>query len=343
MLAKKTFVADLEPGQPVGDFFAVAEARQGQARNGPFWHLRLQDRSGSINARIWSPQSQEFTSIVQESIVFVQGQVSSFRDELQIQIERLETVQEIDPASDLGLFTPCSAQSPEELLELLDQLCKEHLTYKPWRRLAHRVLHDQEIRARLLTAFGAKAIHHAYMGGLLEHTLSVCRLVLSVCGVYPRLDKEILLIAALLHDLGKAWELTQGLTADYTDEGRLLGHIQITLEVLDPLLRKEKELDPGLALHLKHLIVSHHGEYEFGSPKRPKTAEALVLHLADNMDAKLNIFCTLFEDPAADGPVWSAFQRSMDRFLCLPVRTPAAASEAKPKPQGAQCLLPLKA
>jgi 3'-5' exoribonuclease len=342
MLAKKLFVVDLEPGQQIGDFFAVAEARQGQARNGPFWHLRLQDRSGSINGRIWSPQSLEFAHIAQQSIVHVQGQVSSFRDELQIQVERMETFKEVDPA-DLALFTPCSAQEPGELLETLEQLCKEHLTHKPWRRLAHRVLHDPEIRARLLTAFGAKTIHHAYMGGLLEHTLCVCRVVLSVCTVYPRLDKEILLVAALLHDLGKAWELTQGLTADYTDEGRLLGHIQITLELLEPLLRKEKELDPGLVLHLKHLIVSHHGEYEFGSPKRPKTAEALVLHLADNMDAKLNIFSAAFEGSAAEGPAWSPFQRSMDRFLCLPVRTPVQTAETKPKPLGTQCLLPLKA
>jgi 3'-5' exoribonuclease len=342
MLAKKLFVSDLEPGQQVGDYFAVADARQGQARNGPFWQLRLQDRTGSISGRIWSPQSQVFTTIPRETVVFVQGQVSSFRDELQIQIERMEQVHELDPATDLSLFTACSAQSPEVLLAELELLCRTTLSYRPWRRLARRVLQHPEIRTRLLTAFGGKTIHHAYVGGLLEHTLSVCRLVLAVCTVHPGLDKEILLVAALLHDLGKAWELSHGLAADYTDEGRLLGHIQITLEVLEPLLRKERELDPGLVLHLKHLIVSHHGEYEFGSPRRPKTAEAFVLHLADNLDAKLNVFSSAFDDPTAEGPAWSAFQRSMDRFLCLPVRTPQSAAEPKPRPQGQQCLLPLK-
>jgi 3'-5' exoribonuclease len=343
MLPKKTFVAELEPSQQVGDYFAVAEARQGQARNGPFWHLRLQDRTGSIAGRIWSPLSQELPNIEQQSIVFVQGQVQSFRDELQIQVERLQVVQEIDPATDLPLFTPCSAKTPEELLGEIEQICQDQLTYKPWRRLVHRVLTSGEVRSRLLTAFGAKAIHHAYLGGLLEHTLSVCKVVLAVCSVYPRLDKEILIVAALLHDLGKAWELSGGISAEYTDEGRLLGHIQITLEVLEPMLRKEKDLDPGLALHLKHLIVSHHGEYEFGSPKRPKTAEAMVLHLADNMDAKLNIFDSAFCGDRVEGFQWSPFQRSMDRFLCLPMRTPIQAAESKAKPKGSQCLLPLKA
>ncbi|MFP4070647.1 MAG: 3'-5' exoribonuclease YhaM family protein [Desulfovibrionales bacterium] len=342
MIVKQMFIHELCNGQSIHDYFAVAEARQGQAKNGPFWHLRLQDRSGFINARIWSPLSGEFPQIAQESIVRIKGQVNSFRDELQLQVEQMEIFPSIEH-SDLALFIPSGAQDPEQLLEALETLCRDELRHKPWRRLTHRVLHAEAVRGRFMTSFGGKSIHHAYLGGLLEHTLSVCRLALSIADNYPEVDREILLVAGVFHDLGKAWELSQGLATDYTDEGRLLGHIHITLEILAPFLRTQKDLDPHLAMHLKHLILSHHGEYEYGSPKRPKTAEALILHHADNIDAKMNIMEAAFDPelPEADGMQWSPFQRSMDRYLCRPVKTPKNDRTNKAQ-TGTQCLLPLK-
>ena len=163
-------------------------------------------------------------------------------------------------------------------------------------------------------------MHHAYIGGLLEHTLSVCRLCMVISELYPQVDREILLVGAIFHDLGKAWELNAGIQRDYTDPGRLLGHILLGVEILEPFLVKT-ELPPGLKLHLKHLLISHHGEYAYGSPRRPKTVEALILHYADNLDAKVNM-TSLLVDALPEGDSWTPYQRSLERQMFRPERTP---------------------
>lgn len=352
---KRQMVRDLQPGQPVRDMFVLSQARQGQARNGPFWSLTLQDSTGRMEARIWSPQSQAYQSLSGGSLVYVEGQAVSYKDQTQLNVEQLqtfdlETACNASPPLDLALFVPSSQEAPADLLERIEELCRQHLHYPGWRKLSARVLADEEIRSRLLVAVGGKAIHHAYVGGLLEHTLGVMQLCLSFAELYPHLDKEALLAAAVFHDLGKAWELGGGMVADYTDQGRLLGHIQLGLEVLEPFLRKAK-IDPELVMHFKHMILSHHGEYEYGSPKRPKTAEAMALHYADNLDAKMNQFVTAFaeqeqeagsaEDPVE--PVWSPFQRSLDRFLYRPRPTPGNhTAQRRNEKRENQCLLPLK-
>jgi 3'-5' exoribonuclease len=368
---KKIFVRDLKPGAPVADVFALAEAKQGQARNGPFWSLQLQDASGRVEGKIWSPQSQAYPELKAGGLVYVEGLAGSYRDQVQISVESLRHVGGFGPGDealadgqerpeiDFSLFVPSSPERPELMLASLEALCKQHLKYPPWRSFSSRVLNDPEIRGRLLVSTGAKAMHHAYIGGLLEHTLSVAGFCMRICDQYPQLDREILLAAAVCHDLGKAWELSSGLVLDYTDEGRLLGHIIIGLEILEPFLNRAK-LDPELVLHFKHIIVSHHGEYEYGSPRRPKTAEAMALHYADNLDAKMHQFAGAFgaakkgdqgaetEDaqPGDYQPAWSPYQRSLERFLFSPKPTPRPAPTAPakktPKKEANQCLLPLK-
>ena len=157
------------------------------------------------------------------------------------------------------------------------------------------------------------------------------------------MDRDTLLAAACCHDLGKAWELTAGPARDYTDAGRLIGHIVLSMELLEPLLVKSG-VEPELAMHFKHILLAHHGQYEYGSPREPQTAEAFVLHFADNIDAKLNQIFGAFE---TDEPgQWSPFMRTLDRYLYNPVRTPRETTEGKPKTKDkdpAQCSLPLKA
>lgn len=337
MISKKLFLADISPGQHIRDVFAVTEARKMQAKNGPFWHLKLQDRSGRMDARLWSPQSHNFQDIP-VGAAMIQGTAQLYNDTLQIQIDNLEIIPAPIPSETLPLFALSSDQPPADLLAALENLCENELHHKPWRKFCLKVLRTESIRAKLLAAYGAKAVHHAYLGGLLEHTLNVCRLALSMADNYPNLDREIILVAAVFHDLGKAWELSAGMSADYTDEGRLLGHILMTLEILDPFLKKETGLDPGLVIHLKHIIASHHGEYEFGSPKRPKTGEAFVLHYADNLDAKLNIFDQTFAKQE-QGPAWSVYQKYLDRYLFFPQKTPRPEKKEKDKIEG-QRLLP---
>lgn len=321
-LNKKTFVNDLVPGQKVEEIFVLAEARQQQARNGPYWLLRLQDSQGMVEAKIWSPVSQRYAEFLPGTLIRIQGQVVSFRDQIQITVEQADVLDLAEQDVDWSLFLPRSSRDPALLLKDVEELCTRHLRHEPWRTFCLTTLRDETVRARLLTAPGAKTLHHAYIGGLLEHTLAVCRLCMTISAHYPQLDRETMLAGAVFHDLGKAWELTAGVQREYTNEGRLLGHIQLGLEVLGPFLENAPGLTPELKLHFKHLLISHHGEYEFGSPKRPKTLEALVLHYADNLDAKMNMVEQLLENTPGQES-WTPYQRSMERQFYRAVHTPS--------------------
>lgn len=334
-------IRDVSSNQPIAQTFVLAQASLGQSRNGPFWKLVLQDAVGSIEAKIWSPQSNEYSDLAAGQIVFVEGLTSSFRDRVEVKVDRLRLIAP-DEEVDLAELMRVSEVPPETLLANLEELLRRHLHYPPWRKLTSKVLTTPEIRQLLLMAPGGKAIHHAYIGGLLEHTLSVCQLCLGFAEQYSHLDGEILLTAAAFHDLGKAWELSSGLVADYTDRGRLLGHILIGLEVLAPFM-KSCGAGPELLDHLRHIIISHHGEYAYGSPKMPMTGEAMALHYADNLDSKMNQVASAFEEVPEPGG-WTSFQRSLDRFLYRPVPTPG---QERPKngqtAKEDQCSLPLKA
>ncbi len=344
MMEKTNFISQFEEGQTVEDIFVLAEARQAESKNGPYWNLKLQDKTGRIEAKIWHPQSTQYTNLAPEQLVRLQGMIRAFRGQPQMTVQRLQVLDAGEAAVNWSDFIPSSSRPPEELLAALEELFRDELVFRPWRTFCRQVLKDADIRERFLAAPAAKTIHHAYRGGLLEHSLQVARLCLGVCDIYPDLDRDLLLVAAGFHDLGKAWELGAGISPDYTDPGRLMGHIHLGLEVLEPFLKKSRQLDPGLVLHFKHLLLSHHGEYAFGSPKRPKTPEAFVLHHADNMDAKIKAW-----DQAVSGlnlaeSHWSAYLPFLERPLYHPPRTRdfmPRTSETK-NPPGKQCLLPLK-
>jgi 3'-5' exoribonuclease len=334
MKHKKTFVSNLTEGQHVSDIFALSQAQRKEAKNGPYWQLTLTDSTGSIEARIWHPQSQNYEGLRPEQFVTVSGQVASFKDQLQMNVSDMSV---IDPDGlDMTDFLPSSAVPPAELLAEMEDFLAEELSYKPWKTLCRNILKDERIRSPLLSAPGAKSIHHAYAGGLLEHTLAIMRICRAMAGLYPQVDKEILLVGALCHDLGKAFELSHGISREYTDAGRLLGHIQIGLEVLETFLRKVKDLPEDLAMHLKHLVISHHGELEFGSPCRPQTVEAFILHYADNMDSKINtVQSALTASDGAEATGWSDYHRTLGRYLFQPARTPARADSPERQPRKA--------
>ncbi len=337
MTHKKSFVQDFTAGQNVSDIFAIAQAQRKEAKNGPYWQLTLTDRSGNIEARIWFPHSQQHDNLKAEQFVAVSGQVVSFKDQLQMNVTDLSVLDPVGTGLDLADFLPCSAVPPATLLAGIERLLAEELSFKPWKALCKSILQDEDIRVALLTAPGAKPVHHAHAGGRLEHTLGVMRVCQAICALYPGVDREILLVGALLHDLGKAFELTHGISREYTDQGRLLGHIELGLEVLAPFLRKTKDLPDGLVLHLKHLLISHHGELEFGSPRRPKTVEAFILHYADNLDAKINTVQAALTGPDDEETTgWSEYQRSLSRYVFQPMRTPAPATKGGKAGKAAQ-------
>ncbi len=319
---KTVSVSDLALGGEVHDIFLLAAAQQGQARNGPYWRLEFRDATGSVGGKIWSPQSQEYPELQAGSLVRVKGRVTSYRDKLELAVESLRVLTEEESAGlDLGLFLPASPYNPDSMLAELTALVREACSHKPWKKFLLSLLTDAEIGPALRLAPAAKAMHHAYAGGLLEHTLSVSRLCMRIADHYPRLDRQILLAGAICHDLGKLWELTSGLGTDYTQAGRLIGHISLALDRLAPFIKKAG-LEPELAEHLQHLILSHHGTLEFGSPKLPATAEALVLHYADNIDAKLQQVEAALSGLEEGQSGWSAYNPSLERFLFRAARSP---------------------
>ena len=346
---KQQWIDEIGAGDEVRGLFLLSAASQQQARNGPFWRLEVRDATGALEARIWSPASQQYAELAAGSLAEVEGRAESFKEQLQINVSRLRvlTPDERD-AVDTAAFLPSSQRPPADMLAELEKLCRAELTHKPWRRFALGVLGDAEVRPRLLAAPAAKGVHHAWVGGLLEHTLSVTRLCLQLAELYPQLDRQTLLVGAMFHDLGKVWELTGGLGNDYTDEGRLLGHMSLCLERLDRHLRKAA-VEPELGMHFKHLVLSHHGQYEYGSPRLPQTAEAFALHYADNLDAKLTQCRNLFPPEAEADPerpgLWSPWQNTLSRQMYLAPRTPEAphdkkrAPAAEPEPRTTQCSL----
>lgn len=335
----------LSSGDEVHMLFLVSAASQQQARNGPFWRLELKDASASFEARIWNPSSQQYTDIPVGSIAEVEGRADSFRDRIQINVTRLRvlTPEELREVN-IAAFLPASLHAPQTMLDEMEALCRRELTHEPWQTFMLGVLNDPDVRPRLLTAPAAKAVHHAWVGGLLEHTLSVATLCLRFCDQYPELDRQTLFVGALCHDLGKLWELSGGLANDYTDEGRLVGHINLCLGKLEPYITASG-LSPDLALHLRHLVLSHHGQYEFASPRLPQTAEAFALHYADNIDAKLTQNRTLFAELDEGETGWSPYQKTLDRALYQAPRTPGTSgvrSQAHAMPSEERRAMPLQ-
>lgn len=318
----RRWIRDIASGDEIRSLYLIGAASQQQAKNGPFWRLELKDATGTLEARIWSPLSQHYAEIAAGCLAEVEGRADSFRDRLQVNVSALRvlTAEECTRV-DTALFMPSSSRPPLEMLEELEAICRREFTYKPWRKFIMSVLEDEAVRLPLLSMPAAISVHHAWAGGLLEHTLSVATLCLRFCDHYPQLDRQTLLAGAICHDLGKIWEYSGGLANDYTDEGRLVGHISLCLEKLERHLIKSG-LEAGLILHFRHLVLSHHGQYDYGSPRLPHTAEAFALHYADNLDAKLTQSRSLFEGMEEGESGWSPYQKTLERQLFQAPRTP---------------------
>ncbi len=330
MLEKTLFINELSAGAEFTGIFLLARAEQAQAKNGPYWRIELRDASGSIEGKIWSPLSLNFSELPSGKIVEISAKVNLYREKLDLHLEALRLLTpEEEESLDLRLFTQASEYSPNDMLEELRELCVKECVHKPWRKLLLSILKDQDIGELFKKAPAAKAMHHAYVSGLLEHTLSVAGLCMKIASHYPELDRQVLLAGAVCHDLGKIWEMSGGMNNDYTDEGRLIGHINLALERLEPFFKKSG-LSDGLLLHLKHLIISHHGELEFGAAKVPQTPEAMILHYADNIDAKMAQTRDSLSGIGFGDSGWSSYIRGLDRFIYQPERSPGNPHNSSP-------------
>ncbi len=350
-MEKGSYVKDISPASEARGLFVVSQAAQGQSRNGPYWRLTLADASGSLEAKIWHPLSAEFSEIAVGSVVWAEGRAGLYRDQIQLTVEQLRPLSEEEGAAvDQAALMPASPFPLDDMLDELLGLCKEEFRHAPWRKLTLSVFNNQALRAAFRVCPAAKGVHHAYVGGLLEHTLGVFRLCRRIADQYPQLDRQTLLAGALFHDFGKIREFSGGLANDYTDEGRLLGHLMLGVEMLAPHLDKSG-LEENLQRHLKHLILSHHGELQFGAVRQPHTAEALALHYADNLDAKMAQCRSLFEQLGEEGQDWTSWQATLGRPLYRAARTPespqssqagATPSRGRKKAMREECLSLLK-
>lgn len=287
-MEKGAWIRDIKAGQQISGIFLASDAQLAKTKtNRPYWRLRLSDASGDMDAKIWQPLCDRIQTIADGAYVLISGNASPYNNVLQLSLTAFtELSQEERQELHLADFLKSSARDIDAMFQSLRVMCCNEFTHEPWRKLTLRILDDAVTGEAFRTAPAARNLHHNWAGGLLEHTCGVFNLCAQFATSYPELDRQTLLAGALLHDIGKTRELSIGPNTIYTSEGELLGHIMLGLQLIEPFLAKSG-LEPHLAGHLRHLILSHHGQLDYGSPVVPKTAEAIALHYADNLDAKL--------------------------------------------------------
>jgi 3'-5' exoribonuclease len=282
---KSPYVGDLAPNEAITAIFLVLSKEIRQKKTGePYLTLHLADKTGEVEAKMWDNVAEVMDTFDRDDFVKVKGLVQVYQNRSQFTIHRVRRVEEDE--IDLADFFPCSERDPEEMYEELRGtiagLQNEHL-----RALLESVFNDAPTAALYKMAPAAKTIHHACRSGLIEHVLSMCTLARFTAAHYKNIDLDLLLTGVILHDIGKIEELTYARSFGYSAAGQLLGHIVLGLRLLGAKFEKLPNFPPKLRMLVEHLIISHHGELEFGSPKTPEFAEAVLLHHLDNMDSKM--------------------------------------------------------
>lgn len=302
----KQLVSDLKEGDRVDSFFLVHEKTwlSFKKREGSYMQLKLQDQSGEVEAQIWD-NAEKYKDICQTgNVILVSGEVKSYRDRLQIKVEDLKKA---DPSEvDNYSFIPGSSFDIEKMKSELKALLNT-IKPQPLKKLADKFINSSYFRI-FCYAPAAKMYHHNVIGGLLEHSLGTAKISLKLAELHPEIDRDLILIGAVLHDLGKIYEMEIDGGIHYTDEGKLLGHIILGVQLLEKLL-VEITVDNTTRNKLLHMITSHHGEYEWQSPKKPQFLEAKVLHLADMMDAEIWKFKAA--RPASEDSHWSSYIKAI--------------------------------
>ena len=300
------FLKDYHDGDRVYDIYLCKHKQAAVTKNGKtYWNVILQDKSGTMDAKVWDPNSAGIEEFEPMDYIEVGGDVSSFQGALQISVKRVRVCREGDyePAN----YLPVSKKNIEEMYKELLAIVQR--TKNPFLKelLEAFFVKDADFIKKFKNSSAAKSVHHGFVGGLLEHTLSVAKLCEFYCTQYPMLKRDLLITVALLHDMGKIKEISPFPLNDYTDDGNLLGHIVMGVEMVGEKVRDIPGFPPVLAGEIKHCILAHHGEYEYGSPKKPAIMEAVALNFADNTDAKMQTFTELLEN--TDQRDWLGFNR----------------------------------
>ncbi|MCR5675341.1 MAG: HD domain-containing protein [Lachnospiraceae bacterium] len=309
------FIRDLHAGDRISGVYLCKQKNHAVTKNGKSYeNCILQDKTGQLDAKIWEPDSEGIGDFEALDYVDIVGDVTLFNGALQVSIKRARFVR--PDSVDSSLYFPVSDKDGDalfaELTRTVESIEEPHL-----KTLLQRFfVDDAEFIALFMRSSAAKSIHHAFIGGLLEHTMGVVRLCEHYCTAYPLLNRDLLITAAICHDIGKTREISPFPLNDYTDEGQFVGHIVIGAQMLEEKIAQIDGFPADLRMRLIHCILAHHGEYEFGSPKKPAIIEALALNLADNTDAKLETFKEALNGAAENG--WLGFNRLFDSNLYKP-------------------------
>ena len=312
---KEQFVRDLKAGDRVLSFFLVRHKQLEYFRDrtkGQFLTLVLSDRTGQILARVWEGAPELAQTFQEGDVVKVLGEVEEYLGRLQIIVAKLRPAKEEE--YELADFLPRTERDVEEMLGIIRETVAS--VKNPYlRALLDKFFDDEEFVAAFSRAPSARRIHHAYLGGLLEHVTEVIALCRTVLDLYPQIDRDLLLTGALLHDVGKTREFTYEREINYSDEGRLLGHVTMSDRLITERMAEIPDFPPELALRLRHMVLSHHGRYEWGSPRRPKTLEACALHYIDNLDAQINRFAQIIAARRDKTRPWTEYDTLLKRYL----------------------------
>ena len=297
------YINILREGERITQVFLCKYKESALTKNGkPYENVILQDRTGVLDGKIWEPDSQGIADFGAFDYIFVMGDVTRFQGALQLNIKRVRKAQ--DPKD----YIPVSDRDIDTMYQELKQYMGK--VENPYlQQLLEGFFLDAEFEKQFKHHSAAKTVHHGFMGGLLEHTLGVTGLCEAFCRQYPVLNRDLLLTAAMFHDIGKLKELSTFPLNDYTDEGQLLGHIVIGTEWVGEHIREIPGFPQKLSTELKHCILAHHGEYEFGSPKKPALIEAVALNFADNMDAKMETLKEVFSNVPEGNTEWLGYNR----------------------------------
>ena len=315
---QRRFVNQLGHQETVDQVFLASQKQLRPNRNGNLYlQVELSDRSGSLSARMWNAADADYRSFEDGDFVRVEGSTQVYQGGLQMIATSICRARpdEIDFADFMHLSPAEIDRLAARLAELLRGMKDPHL-----RNLAECFLADEDFMRRFTRTPAGVKNHHAYPGGLLEHVVNLMEIAARIADRYPAIDPDLLRVGAFLHDMGKIEELSSERGFAYTDAGQMLGHIVLAITILDQKLQEAEtlsgeEIPAETKLRLKHMVISHHGEYEFGAPKLPMTLEAIALHYLDNLDAKIHHFQQLLRDDANLDSPWTQFHHNLNRKL----------------------------
>jgi 3'-5' exoribonuclease len=334
---KTPYVSELEANQLVQGVFLVQNKEVRQKKSGePYLSLTLCDRTGELDAKMWDNAQEAAGLFDRDDFIRVKGLVQVFQNRPQLTIHKLQPVSE--SAVDISDFLPASSRDRDEMFAELRQWISS-MTNPYLKAMLEKIFEDEKIALAYRTAPAAKSIHHAWIGGLVEHVLSLCHVAKFTAAHYPGIDFDLLLTGVILHDIGKIFELTYTRSFGYTSEGQLIGHINIGTRMVDDAVRAVPGFPPLLRDLVIHMILSHHGALEFGSAKLPSFPEALLLHLIDNMDSKMEAMRAAIAKHRRDSGLWTGWVPSLERTVLKKNEYLSPSEHLSPSEDGAAAAL----